>query len=69
MEKPQIIKPWYNASSNDGSSCVDVQFLSDGSVQVRHSKKVDAEVITYDATEWDSFVAGAKAGKFDRPDA
>jgi hypothetical protein len=69
MEQPEIIKPWFNASSNDGSSCVDVQFLADGGVQVRHSKKVDAEVITYDATEWDAFIAGAKAGSFDRPDA
>lgn len=65
----QVIKSWFNASSNDGSSCVDVQFLSDGGAQVRHSKKPGAEIITYDAAEWDAFIAGAKAGKFDRPDA
>ena len=67
MDQPKVIKSWFNASQNDGSSCVDVQFLSDGSAQVRHSKKPDAEIISYDAAEWDAFVTGAKAGEFDRP--
>jgi len=67
MAQPQVIKSWFNASSNDGSSCVDVQFLADGSTQVRHSKKPNSEVITYDAVEWSAFIAGAKAGLFDRP--
>lgn len=67
MEQPKVIRSWYNASANDGSSCVDVQFLADGSTQVRHSKKPGGEIITYDATEWDAFVAGAKKGEFDRP--
>ena len=41
----------------------------DGSVDVRHSKHPGGGVLTYDADEWDAFVAGAKAGKFDRPGA
>lgn len=68
-EQPEILKDWYNNSSSNDGSCVDVRFLADGTTQVRHSKKPGAEVITYDAAEWDAFISGAKTGKFDRPDA
>ncbi|MGW9067886.1 DUF397 domain-containing protein [Streptomyces yangpuensis] len=67
MPKPEVLVSWYNASSNDGSSCFDVQFV-EGGVQTRNSKR--PEVVTdYTPEEWDAFIAGVKAGKFDRPDA
>jgi hypothetical protein len=66
MSQPQILKPWYNASANDGSSCFDVQFLADGTVQTRNSKRTGTQ-IDYTADEWTAFITGAKEGKFDHP--
>lgn len=64
MSQSEIIRPWYNASSNDGSSCFDVQMVEDGSVQTRNSKW--PEVVTaYTADEWAAFITGVKDGKFD----
>lgn len=60
-----VIKPWYNASSNDGSSCVDVQMYADGSVDTRNSKDPDGPVCSYTREEWAAFVAGVKADQFD----
>lgn len=65
--QPEVIKPWFNASAQ-GGTCLDVQHLGDGTVQTRHSKR--PEVVTdYTPGEWDTFIAGAKAGMFDRPAA
>lgn len=60
----EIVKSWYNASAEDGTKCFDTQFLADGRVQVRNSKRPET-VIDYTADEWSAFIAGAKAGKFD----
>ncbi|MET7363292.1 DUF397 domain-containing protein [Streptomyces sp. NPDC005562] len=61
-----IIRPWYNNSSNDGSSCFDVQFTNDA-VQTRNSR--DPERVTeYTPAEWHAFTSGVKAGKFDLPE-
>lgn len=62
--EPGVVKAWYNSSANDGSSCVDTQFLADGSVQVRNSKSPET-VIDYTAAEWAAFVTGVKAGNHD----
>lgn len=60
-----VVRPWYNASSNDGSSCVDVQMYANGDVEVRHSKDPEGVIRTYDLAEWTAFIDGVKAGKFD----
>lgn len=60
-----VIRPWYNASSNDGSSCVDAQFYADGSVVIRNSRRPEGASVRYDAAEWAAFIAGVKAGMFD----
>jgi hypothetical protein len=65
-QQPKVIVPWFNASSQNDGSCVDAQFLEDGSVQVRHSNG-QGPIINYTGKEWDAFIAGAKSGKFDRP--
>lgn len=62
--EPGIVRPWYNSSSKNDGSCVDTQFLADGSVQVRHSKDTGT-VLTYTAAEWDAFIGGVKAGNHD----
>lgn len=65
MTQPQVVIPWFNASSNDGSSCLDVQKLSDGTIQVRNSTRPDGAVIDYTPEEWAAHIQGAKDGKFD----
>lgn len=62
--EPGVVKSWYNASSKNDGSCFDVQHLSDGTVQVRNSKRPDG-VIDFTAAEWEAMLTGAKAGKFD----
>lgn len=64
-QQPEVVVPWYNASSNDGSSCFDVQRLADGTVQTRNSKRPDV-VTDYTPEEWVAFIAGVKDGKFDK---
>ena len=59
-----IIKDWYNASSNDGSSCVDVRMRKDG-VDTRNSKDPEGPQVSYTKEEWAAFIEGAKSGKFD----
>jgi transposase InsO family protein len=65
MTQPEVAVPWFNASSNDGSSCVDVQQLTDGTIQMRNSTRPDGAVIDYTPAEFRAFVLGAKDGKFD----
>lgn len=62
---PAVTVNWFNASSHDGSSCLDVRTFDDGTVQTRNSNRPDTTVVSYDATEWSAFIAGVKAGKFD----
>lgn len=64
-----ITAHWFKSSmSSSGRDCVEVAFLSSGRVGLRDSKDLGtgpAHVFT--SSEWDAFVAGAKAGEFDRP--
>jgi hypothetical protein len=53
-------------SSGSGGACVEVAELSDGGRAVRHSKNPTGPAIAYTAAEWDAFLAGVKAGEFDR---
>lgn len=63
-QQPEVVIPWFNASANDGSSCFDVQKLSDGTIQTRNSRH--PEVVTdYTPKEWAALVMGVKEGKFD----
>jgi hypothetical protein len=57
---------WRTSSfSQDGGQCVQVAFLPDGSVALRHSKHPDGSVLLYTRREWDAFLEGAKDGEFD----
>ena len=58
---------WFNNSDPNGGSCVDVAFLPGGMIGLRDSTQTGF-AFTFDGDEWDTFVAGVKAGKFDRPD-
>ncbi|MFD7835578.1 DUF397 domain-containing protein [Streptomyces sp. NPDC059761] len=65
-EQPEVLTPWFNNSSNDGSSCFDVQHLTGGITQVRHSQNPEA-VLTFTTAEWDAAKEGFVQGKFDHP--
>jgi hypothetical protein len=57
---------WLKSSwSNQDSACVEVAFL-DGYVAVRDSRMPTNGVLTFSATAWGVFLAGVRAGEFDR---
>lgn len=66
-QQPEIIKDWHNFSQNDGSTCVDIRFLAGGLTQLRDSKDPAAGAFTFNADEWNVFVAGVKNGRADLP--
>lgn len=46
--------------------CVAVAALPSGEIAVRDDKVKDGPCLVFTAHEWDTFVAGVKAGEFDR---
>lgn len=66
MTDTNVLKPWFNASGTNDGTCVDVQFLAGGGVQIRNSNATET-VIDYTPQEWEKFVHGVKVGKFDLP--
>lgn len=54
---------WITAST--GGQCVEVA-MTDDSVLVRDSKSPDGPRLEFTPAEWDVFLAGARAGTFDR---
>lgn len=52
---------------NGNATCVEVAFLPDGGVATRDTKDRTVAPHRYTAAEWDAFVAGVRAGEFDRP--
>jgi hypothetical protein len=58
---------WFKSSlSFANGNCVEVQFLTDGGVQVRNSRDHSQDALTFTAEEWDAFLGGAKNHEFDR---
>lgn len=57
----------FSGNNNSGNGCVEVAFLPDGGVAVRDTKDRALAPHRYTAAEWDAFVAGVRAGEFDRP--
>jgi hypothetical protein len=53
-----------NRSGPTGGNCVEVAFLRDGQVAIRHSRHPAGPVLVFTAGEWDAFVGGAKDGEF-----
>ena len=54
-------------SGGNGATCVEVAFLPNGDVLLRDSKDRSLPPHRYTAREWDAFLAGVRAGEFDRP--
>ncbi len=60
-------KEWFTSSrsGSNGGQCVEVR-QDDEEIRVRDSKDRTGPVLAFTSDEWDAFVAGAKAGEFDR---
>jgi hypothetical protein len=60
---------WFTSSFSGGNEggCVEVAFLPGGDVAVRDTKDRTLVPHRYTPAEWDAFVAGVRAGAFDRP--
>lgn len=57
---------WRKSSRSGGNGdCVETTVLT-GTVAVRDSKDPAGPVLVFSAADWGSFLAGAKAGEFDR---
>lgn len=72
MNKPQpegLV--WFKSSFSNGSggnNCVEIAHLDDGGVAVRNSRHPRGPWLAFTGDEWDSFLAGAESGEFNRPD-
>ncbi len=54
-------------SGDSGGGCVEVAFLPDGGVAVRDTKDRSLPAHRFTPQEWTAFLAGVRAGEFDRP--
>jgi hypothetical protein len=54
-------------SGPTGGNCVEVAFLADGQIAMRHSRHPQGPALIFTRSEWDAFLAGAKDGEFGRP--
>lgn len=50
----------------NGGNCVEVNVHTEGFVGLRDGKLAAGPVLVFDDEEWDAFLAGARAGQFDR---
>ncbi|MGQ4597220.1 DUF397 domain-containing protein [Nocardia sp. R6R-6] len=58
---------WFKSSRSETSGqCVEVAHLDGGVVGVRDSKNPTGPALTFTPGEWDTFIARAKDGGFDR---
>ena len=55
---------WRKSSYCQSGECIEVGAL-DGVILVRDSKDPRGSVLRYDASEWQAFLRGVRAGEFD----
>jgi len=57
---------WVKSSlSFSNSNCVEVAYLPDGRIGVRHSKDTEGPVLRFTPDEWHAFLGGVRKGEFD----
>ena len=54
------------SNSDEDNNCVEVAFLPDGEVAVRDTKARSRPPHLHSVAAWGSFLAGVRAGEFDR---
>lgn len=61
---------WLKSSHSEpaGGNCVELAHLYGGQVAIRNSRHRSSSALLFTEDEWDAFLAGVKAGEFDRPD-
>jgi Domain of unknown function (DUF397) len=61
-----ITATWLKSSYSGptGGNCVEIAFLADGEVALRHSRHPDGPVLVFTRAEWDAFRDGARDGEF-----
>jgi Domain of unknown function (DUF397) len=59
---------WFTSSfsGGNGNSCIEVAFVAGGGVAVRDTKDRTLAPHRYSAADWEAFLAGVRAGEFDR---
>jgi hypothetical protein len=57
---------FFKSGGSGDIGCVEVS-IQPSAIGVRDSKNKPGPVLAFTAHEWDVFVAGVKAGEFDRP--
>lgn len=57
---------WISACNADQPMCLEVAFLEGGEVLLRSSTNPQSTITVTDG-EFETFLAGAKSGQFDRP--
>jgi Domain of unknown function (DUF397) len=62
----EITATWIKSSYSGptGGNCVEVAFLADGNVAMRHSRHPGGPVLIFTRAEWDAFRDGARDGEF-----
>lgn len=65
IRKPSLDGVFRKSSLSGTGNCVTVAKRSDGSVQVRDTKDVTEQTLTYTKDEWLAFIGGVKLGEFD----
>jgi predicted secreted Zn-dependent protease len=62
----RAIAEWRKSSHSSDGACVEVAFVP-GQIMVRDSKDRDGAILTFTASEWKAFIAGARSGEFELP--
>lgn len=57
--------PFHISSYSNSDSCVEVGRVN-GRIVVRNSNDREASTTTFNEKEWSAFLAGARAGEFDK---
>jgi len=57
---------WRTSTRSAATNCVEVATFADAGAAVRDSKDRNGPVLQFDSSAWQGFVAGIKAGEFDR---
>jgi hypothetical protein len=66
VEHPMDGVEFVRSSFCSAGACVEVGQVADGSVAVRDSKDPCRPALIFSSDEWAQFVAGVRAGDFDR---
>lgn len=56
---------WVGAPGSDPTNRVEIAYLPEGAVAMRHSAEPGGRILRFNATEWNAFKLGVADGEFD----